>query len=68
MGFKPGCCWGLGFFSFIGAIFYGIAAFMVYHRNYVFLAHKAGMDIFNSTEEQYNAKMMAMLYTSAVSK
>ena len=53
-------------FSFIGAIFYGICAYMVYNRNWVFLSHKAGMDMFNSTEEQFNEKMFLMLYTAAV--
>ena len=66
MGFKPTCCWGLGFFSFLGAIFYLIAAYMVYNRNWVFLSHKAGMDMFKSTEEEYNKKMLLMLYTAAV--
>ena len=67
MGFKPTCCFGLGFFSFLGAIFYLIAAYMVYNRNLVFLSHKAGMDLFQSTEEQYHGKMMAMLIVAAVS-
>ena len=67
MGFKPTCCFGLGFFSFLGAIFYLISAYMVYNRNFVFLSHKAGMDLFQSTEEQYHEKMMAMLFVAAVS-
>ena len=67
MGFKPGACFGLGFFSFLGAIFYLIAAYMVYNRNLVFLSHKAGMDLFQTTEEQYHEKMMAMLIVAGVS-
>ena len=67
MGFKPGACFGLGFFSFLGAIFYLIAAYMVYNRNLVFLSHKAGMDLFTTTEEQYHEKMMAMLIVAGVS-
>ena len=67
MGFKPTCCFGLGFFSFLGAIFYLISAYMVYNRNLVFISHKAGMDMFNSTNEQFHQKMMAMLITAGVS-
>ena len=67
MGFKPTCCFGLGFFSFLGAIFYLISAYMVYIRNLVFISHKAGMDMFNSTDEQFHQKMMAMLITAGVS-
>ena len=44
MGFKPMCCGLLGFWSFIGFLFYAISAIMVYNRNWVFLTHKAGMD------------------------
>lgn len=42
---------------------------MVYNKNLVFLSHKAGMDhiLSNNTEEQYNEKMMAMIYVAAVS-
>ena len=53
MGFKPLCCGFLGFFSFIGVLFYLIAAYMVYNRNWVFITHKAGMDQFTATEEDY---------------
>ena len=62
----PIACWFFGFFSFIGAIFYAICAFMVHNRNWVFLSHKAGMDMFTSTDEQLNEKMFLMLYTAAV--
>ena len=44
MGFKPSCCFGFGFISFLGVIFYAISAFMVHNRNWVFLEHKNGMD------------------------
>ena len=68
MGFKPMCCGVLGFWSFIGAIFYAIAAVMVYNRNWVFLTHKAGMDQFTATEEDFTQKMMQMLIVAGVSK
>ena len=58
MGFKPGCCWALGFFSFIGVLFYLVAACMVHRRNWVFISHKAGMDMFHSTDEELHTKMM----------
>ena len=67
MGFKPTACFGLGFFSFLGAIFYLISAYMVHNRNLVFISHKAGMDMFTSTEEEFHEKMMAMLIVAAVS-
>ena len=68
MGFKPTACFGLGFFSFLGAIFYLISAYMVHNRNLVFISHKAGMDMFTSTEEEFHEKMMAMLITAGVSR
>ena len=67
MGFKPMCCGLLGFWSFIGFLFYAISAIMVYNRNWVFLTHKAGMDQFTATEEDFYQKMMQMVFVSAVS-
>ena len=68
MGFKPTCCWGLGLFSFIGAIFFCVNACMVHRRNWVFLSHKAGMDMFQSTDEELQTKMVQMLITAGVRK
>ena len=61
------CCGLLGFWSFIGAIFYAISAVMVYNRNWVFITHKAGMDQFNATEEDFKQKMMQMIILAGVS-
>lgn len=66
MGFKPSCCWALGFFSFIGVLFYLCNAVMVYNRNWVFLTHKAGMDQFTSTEEDFENKMMQMIIVAGI--
>ena len=66
MGFKPSCCFGFGFISFLGVIFYAISAFMVHNRNWVFLEHKNGMDKFTSTDADYKEKLMQMLTVCGV--
>ena len=61
------CCNCCGFTSLVGVIFFGITAVMVKRENAVFLSHKAGMNLHEVTEEQINAKFMAMIHTSIVS-
>ena len=61
------CCQCCSFTSFIGVIFFGITAVMVYRKNTVFLTHKAGINLHEITDEAVNAKGMAMIYTACVS-
>ena len=67
MCFNSACCQCCGFTSFVGAIFFGITAAMVFRQNTVFLTHKAGMSLHEITDEAVNQKGMAMVYTACVS-
>ena len=67
MCFNSACCHCCGFTSFIGVIFFGITATMVFRQNTVFLTHKAGMSLHDITDDAVNKKGMAMVYTACVS-
>ena len=49
---KSGCCFSCGLLSFLGAFFYGTLAIMTSRRNLVFLEHKAGMNMFEWTDDE----------------
>jgi len=61
------CCDCCGFTSLIGVVFFGITAIMVKRENTIFLSHKAGLNLHTMTQDDIDAKFLAMIYTAIVS-
>lgn len=64
---SSGCCNCCAYTSLVGVVFFGITAIMVQRQNTVFLTHKAGINLHDITDEAVEKKLIAMLYTVAVS-